>query len=268
MPDTDGDTVFDRDDVCPEQARGDRPDPDRRGCPLPDTDCDTIVDPDDPCPTTAPGPHPDPERAGCPDGDDDSDTVLNAADQCRAVHQGLHPDPARPGCPIPDSDNDSVIDTEDACPTRPGATSRDPRRHGCPGLVSVETGRIVIHRPVFFATGRDTILSRSQPVLNALLDAVLATPEIRRVSIEGHTDDVGDDAANMDLSERRAQSVMRWLVEHGVEASRLEAHGLGETRPVQVGNTRRIRERNRRVEFRIVIVSGASEAAATEETAR
>jgi outer membrane protein OmpA-like peptidoglycan-associated protein len=78
------------------------------------------------------------------------------------------------------------------------------------------------------------------------------------VAIEGHTDDVNDDAANMDLSNRRAASVLRWLTDHGIAATRLEAHGFGETRPVRpiAGLRRRAlrdaRAMNRRVEFRIV----------------
>lgn len=252
LPDTDGDGVHDRDDLCATVPRGDHPDPSRAGCPMPDADTDGVFDPDDICPTTAQGEHPDPARLGCPDGDDDGDGVLNASDQCRDRHQGFHPDLARAGCPQPDGDNDTVPDAVDACPTRPGAPSRDPRRNGCPSLVTVTIDHIQIQRPVFFATNQDTILPRSRAVLEALLDALLATPEIRRVAIEGHTDDVGDDAFNLDLSRRRAESVMRWLVEHGVEASRLEAAGFGETRPVRPGTRRRDREANRRVEFRVI----------------
>jgi outer membrane protein OmpA-like peptidoglycan-associated protein len=258
-PDSDRDGVIDPDDVCVTEPQGDRPDPTRRGCPLRDTDNDTVFDNEDQCPTTPRGEHPDPERAGCPDGDDDNDGVFNHADQCRTQHQGPHPDPARPGCPVPDRDNDSVPDPMDHCPDQPGAPHPDPNRNGCPGLVRVEAGQIRILRQVFFATNRDRILPRSFPVLQAVADALRATPEIRRVSIEGHTDDVGDDAANMDLSQRRANSVTTWLTQHGVEASRLEAHGFGETRPmvpITPGMSRRernnARAQNRRVEFRII----------------
>jgi outer membrane protein OmpA-like peptidoglycan-associated protein len=115
----------------------------------------------------------------------------------------------------------------------------------------VDNGVIHINRPVFFATNRDTILPRSRQVLQAVADALGALPEIHRVSIEGHTDDVGDDAANLDLSQRRANSVMAWLVAHHVDAARLEAHGFGETRPLVPGHTTTDRSQNRRVEFHI-----------------
>jgi outer membrane protein OmpA-like peptidoglycan-associated protein len=249
LVDTDRDGVSDRNDLCPNEPAGANPDPDRAGCPRVDTDGDGVFDSSDVCPTTAAGPHPDPARSGCPDGDDDGDGFLNSIDQCPTVHadSGFNPDPARPGCPLPDRDHDTVPDSVDACPDVAGAPSANPRRNGCPGLVVVGIDHLTIERPLYFATGRDTILRRSNDVLLALADALRMTPRIHRVSIEGHTDDVGDDAANLALSERRAASVMKWLVDHGIEASRLEAHGFGESRPVATGISASAREQNRRV---------------------
>jgi outer membrane protein OmpA-like peptidoglycan-associated protein len=224
-----------------------------------DSDRDGVIDDEDQCVNEPQGEHPDPSRRGCPDGDADNDGVRNSLDQCRDVPAGPRPDPNRAGCPIADRDGDSVPDDVDRCPDQPGAPSTDPNRNGCPGQVRVNQGMIEINTPVFFAHNRDTILPRSFPILQAVGDALRASPHIRRVSIEGHTDDVGGDQENMDLSNRRAQSVLRWLSEHGVEASRLEAHGFGESRPlepVQPSMNRRARRaaqaRNRRVEFRIV----------------
>lgn len=151
-----------------------------------------------------------------------------------------------------------MIDPEDHCPDQPGAPNPNPQLNGCPGLVAVEDGRIRLTRPVFFATNRDVILPRSFPVLRAVRDALVASPQISHVSIEGHTDDVGNDDRNMDLSTRRAASVMRWLTQNGIVASRLESHGFGETRPVTPITGLRgralnnARASNRRVEFRIV----------------
>ena len=251
-PDTDRDGVLDRDDLCVNEPAGDHPDPARSGCPQVDTDHDGVYDATDLCVTTPAGDHPDPERAGCPDGDDDNDMVLNHTDQCRTEHQGIHPDPARPGCPLPDRDHDSIPDPTDHCPDQFGAPSPDPNRNGCPGLVRVENGQIRILTPVFFATNRDRILPRSFRVLNAVADALRATPEVHRIAVEGHTDDVGDDARNLELSSRRAASVMAYLTTHGIEASRVEAHGYGETRPVLPNTSRANRAANRRVDFRIV----------------
>ncbi|MBL8683191.1 MAG: OmpA family protein [Myxococcales bacterium] len=258
LGDRDRDGVLDPEDQCVDVPQGDHPDPARRGCPLNDTDRDGVFDNEDQCVNEPQGEHPDPNRRGCPDGDADSDGVLNAQDQCRDVPAGAHPDPARAGCPLPDRDGDTVVDPQDHCPDQPGAPHPDPNRNGCPGLVRVSGCQIQINSPVFFATNRDTILPRSFPVLQAVGDALRATPDIRRVSIEGHTDDVGNDDRNMDLSNRRAASVQRWMVEHQVEAGRLEFHGFGETRPLRPvtglrGRAQRdARAQNRRVDFRIV----------------
>jgi outer membrane protein OmpA-like peptidoglycan-associated protein len=252
LSDTDNDGVNDPDDLCVNEPAGDHPDATRRGCPTPDTDGDGVHDPEDRCVSAPAGEFPDPNRPGCPDGDADNDTVRDATDQCPTEAQGFYPDPARPGCPLADGDGDRVPDVNDACPTQPGAPSQNPRRNGCPSLVRLELDRITIQRPVFFATGRDTILARSTAVLTALADALQAVPQIRRISIEGHTDDVGDDAANLDLSNRRANTVMQWLIDHGVDASRLEAHGFGETQPIETGTSARARAANRRVEFRVI----------------
>jgi outer membrane protein OmpA-like peptidoglycan-associated protein len=250
--DADSDGIADALDQCPTVPVGARPDPARAGCPLLDVDNDGIADGNDNCPETPQGATPDPERLGCPDGDDDRDGVVNHADQCRGEPAGPTPDPARAGCPNPDRDHDSVPDAQDACPDRPGAPSTNPRRNGCPGLVRIDNGQIRINRPVFFATNRDVVLRTSFPVLEAVAEALRAMTHIRRVSVAGHTDDVGRSDANMDLSQRRSESVMAWLVAHGIEAGRLEAHGYGPTRPLIQGTTRAARAANRRVEFLIL----------------
>ena len=257
-PDRDGDGVFDDEDTCPGVPQGASPDPARRGCPRPDADGDGVFDDEDTCPTTPQGANPDPARRGCPDGDDDNDGVLNSRDLCRTVPQGATPDPSRMGCPAPDRDRDYVIDGDDRCPDEPGMPRPGTDRHGCPGAVVVQAGSIRITHPVFFATHEDTILPRSFAVLTAVRDTLVAVPGVRRVSVDGHTDDVGEDASNLDLSNRRAASVVRWLTTNGIAAGRLEAHGFGETRPllpVDRLRHRRLeaaRATNRRVEFNIL----------------
>lgn len=255
--DQDSDGVWDHEDQCRTTAQGEHPDPARRGCPEGDADGDTVLDSQDQCVNEAQGEHPDPARRGCPDADADSDGVFNAQDQCRDVPAGANPDPARAGCPIPDRDGDTVLDPQDHCPDQAGAPSPDPNRNGCPGLVSVTSTQIRITQQILFATNSDRILPASNALMQAIADALRASPQIRKVSVDGHTDDVGPDPRNLGLSERRARSVVAGLVQRGVEASRLEPHGFGETRPVQpiTGLTGRplndARARNRRVEFNI-----------------
>lgn len=252
--DRDGDGLWDSLDACPDVPLGEHPDPSRLGCPLPDEDRDGVYGTSDLCPTVAQGPVADPARPGCPAPDQDGDGIHDPLDRCPDVAAGGHPDPARLGCPMSDRDADSVPDSADACPDRPGAPSTHAARNGCPGLVRIERGMIRILRPVFFATNRDTILRRSNAVLAAVADALRADPSLHRVAVEGHTDDVADDAFNLDLSSRRAARVQEDLVRRGITAERLSSQGFGETRPAVPGRSARARATNRRVEFRIVAV--------------
>ena len=268
LRDTDGDGTFDDVDQCPTVPAGAHPDPAHPGCPQRDSDGDGVFDAVDRCPNQPQGDIPDPDRPGCPDEDSDHDGVTNHRDSCPNEPAGQFADPRRPGCPIGDRDHDGIADNVDHCPDQPGAPDPNPERNGCPGLVQLDQGQIRIMRPVFFATRRDTILERSFAVLQAVANALVAVPSIHRVAIEGHTDDVGPDEFNMDLSNRRAQSVMAWLITHGVEPGRLEAHGHGETRPLVPNQSRGAREANRRVEFHITDPApGTSSAAPTSTTA-
>ena len=252
-PDRDGDGVPDSEDYCPTTPQGSKPDPKRPGCPLliTDRDGDGVPDSEDQCPTIHHGPKPDPQRPGCPLMDSDGDGVPDKEDHCRDVHKGPRPDPERPGCPLPDKDQDTVPDAEDACPDEPGAPSRDPKRNGCPGLVRVQEGQIQINQPVYFATNKDTILEASFPVLRAVAEAILASDWIKKIRIEGHTDSTGPDEYNLQLSKRRAASVLRALQQNGVPASKLTSEGYGEARPVETNATPMGRAANRRVEFHI-----------------
>ena len=258
--DRDRDGVIDIEDLCPDVHHGQTPDPMRRGCPAPapesDRDGDGILDRDDLCPDLHKGPVPDPMRNGCPAPDTDRDGIVDPVDVCPMEPAGAFPDPARRGCPLPDRDQDSIPDKFDACPDKPGAPHPDPKKNGCPGLLTVTGGKIVILKPVFFATDKDIILPQSFPVLQAVADALKAAQQIRQVRIEGHTDSQGVRIYNVDLSQRRAGSVRRWLLEHGIEESRVVSEGFGPDRPVDTNATVAGRAKNRRVEFLIVDGSG------------
>ena len=103
-----------------------------------------------------------------------------------------------------------------------------------------------------FATNRDRILDRSAPVLDEVRAALEANPQLAHIRIEGHTDDRGRAAKNLDLSRRRAQSVRRWLITHGISPERLMASGCGRAIPIAPNDTADGRQRNRRVELRII----------------
>ncbi len=119
-------------------------------------------------------------------------------------------------------------------------------------LVAVEEEQVVILEQIQFAFDSDEILSASFGLMRQIAEALTQNPQIRVVEIQGHTDDQGTYEYNEDLSQRRANSVQRWLVENGVAEGRLRARGYGESRPIVNDTTEEARTRNRRVEFRIM----------------
>lgn len=284
--DRDGDGVLDREDVCPDQARGQQPDTSRLGCPSLDTDGDGVVDSDDACPGEAAGTQPDPSRRGCPAADRDNDGVLDSEDRCPDQSAGSTADPRRPGCPAPDRDKDGVYDFEDlcpdqpaganphsnrrgcpaadgdgdmvpddtdSCPDQPGAPDANAQRNGCPNkLIEVRAGRIVVKLPILFKGNSATIAPQGFLPLRAVANVLRDLPQIKKIRIEGHTDNVGASASNLALSHLRAESVERWLTEHNVDARRLTAEGFGDTRPIGNNNNPRGRINNRRIEFVII----------------
>ncbi len=222
----------------------------------PDSDGDGFSDASDICPEEIPGPSPDAERVGCPSLDGDGDGVLDAADICPEEPSGETVDPARAGCPLEDSDSDSIADAEDKCPKTAGvANTKQPSKHGCPKLARVVANKIEILEQVFFETASATIKPESASVLEAVA-TVVKTLNGAKIRIEGHTDDLGTSAYNLDLSRRRARAVAQWLIQNaGVDSKQLTTDGFGKSRPiVSADGDDAARAQNRRVEFVIVDV--------------
>jgi outer membrane protein OmpA-like peptidoglycan-associated protein len=239
--DTDGDGVPDDIDRCPLDPEDRDGFQDEDGCPDPDNDGDGIVDRADACPND-PGPL---ESRGCPVVDRDGDGVPDADDRC--------PDEAGPkenaGCPDTDKDGDGTPDRLDRCPDKFG-----PPPDGCPRvytLLEVKKERIEIKQQVHFATAKYRVLPDSFGLLSQVAQVLNDFPKMR-VSIEGHTDNVGGEAANMKLSQRRAEAVRDYLVGKGISPSRLEAVGYGPTKPIASNKTARGKAQNRRTEFKVV----------------
>jgi OmpA-OmpF porin, OOP family len=220
LSDRDNDGIPDDIDACPDEAEDHQGNDPNDGCPMPpDRDGDGIPDQYDKCP----------DQPEDKDGIDDGD-----------------------GCPEDDADNDGIPDVQDACPKEPGQRSSDPKKNGCPSFIKVEGNVVRIMQQVHFATGSANILPDSFPMLQEIANLLKANPGIKKMSINGHTDNRGGADLNKRLSQSRAESVMRWLTQHGVEAGRLEAHGYGLEQPIEDNNTEQGRAANRRVEFKIV----------------
>ena len=280
-PDTDADGVPDARDACPVQAGVQSDDPRLNGCPR-DSDADGISDAKDDCPLQAgvesdrdghhgcPADHDDdgipdavdacaklpgitsddPKKHGCPQ-DTDSDRIADVNDACPLQPGVASTIAALNGCP-PDSDSDGVPDTTDACPNKMGPQSPDPKKNGCPDAkvkAFVTPEKIIITERVFFEFNKYRILPKSYPLLDTVAYLLKKHDELKKLFVDGHTDDVGSADSNLALSEKRAQAVLAYLVKQGVDPSRLVARGFGKTKPLVPGDSEAAREVNRRVEF-------------------
>jgi outer membrane protein OmpA-like peptidoglycan-associated protein len=219
---------------------------------LKDTDGDGIPDDVDACPTE-PEDHKDPDpNDGCPaPSDRDGDGIPDQYDKCPDVPEDKDGIDDLDGCPEDDADNDGIPDVKDACPKEPGQPDPDPKKNGCPRFIHLEGSTVRVLQQVHFATGSATILPDSFPMLTEIVQLLKANPAIKKMMIEGHTDNRGGADMNLDLSKRRAASVRSWLVEHGIDGGRLDSEGYGLTRPIESNESDAGRAANRRVEFKI-----------------
>ena len=260
--DADGDGVADRNDLCPNTPAGVAVD--ANGCPLdrdkdgvadyldecpdvpglaslkgcPDADGDGVADIYDKCPDTPRGTKVD--ATGCP-LDNDKDGIPNDIDRC--------PDAAGPaslnGCP--DSDGDGVADIDDLCPTVKGTIENK----GCPEIAKKDIERITyLGSKIFFENNSAALKVGSLVQLDELAD-LIKKYDASNLVIEGHTDSNGSDAFNLELSQKRTQSVKDYLISKGIAESRIKSIGYGESRPIATNSTAIGRAKNRRVELKM-----------------
>lgn len=232
-PDEDGDTFIDVDDDCPlvfglAQFKG-----------CPDTDGDGIKDGEDLCPEIK-GTL---KNKGCADSDNDG--VIDPDDKCPGTMVAVKVD--NKGCAL-DADADGVADYLDKCPNEFGTTANE----GCP---EVKEEVIALFKQALtgikFETGKDVIRSESFVILDGVVGVMNNNPSYK-LNITGHTDNVGDQAKNLDLSDRRAKAVKKYLTDHAVAAERiLSATGMGDQKPISDNATKEGRALNRRVEFEV-----------------
>jgi outer membrane protein OmpA-like peptidoglycan-associated protein len=228
-PDTDSDGIIDKEDNCPALAGI----PAMNGCP--DSDRDGITDADDKCPND-PGTA---EHHGCPDRDDDG--IADNEDNC--------PDKAGQkkynGCP--DTDNDGVDDSKDKCPLLAGLAAND----GCPEIKKEDKAVLdLAMRDVQFETGSARLLPSSLTILNQIVEIMKRYPGFK-LHMDGYTDSVGNDFANQQLSEKRAQACYDYISSKGIEKSLLSFTGHGESNPIADNSSSAGRRKNRRVEFKL-----------------
>ncbi len=163
-----------------------------------------------------------------------------------------------------DEDGDGVADSLDRCPGTPAGTAVD--ADGCPlpkpacqkpepgqaiTLEGCSAGDTIVLQGVTFDFNQARLTPNAKVILDGVADALIAKADIK-VEVGGHTDAKGTDDYNVKLSQRRAESVVQYLVGRGVDTARMSSQGYGETMPVADNETDEGRELNRRVELKIV----------------
>jgi len=221
------------------------------GCPFTDADYDGVWDHIDHCPNL---PGPDTNR-GCPlERDSDGDFVPDSEDKCPRVPGQIFND----GCPLQerDTDRDGVPDSADACPTVPGPAAND----GCP-YPKEEERRVLLEAmaSLKFDFDRAEIKESSYPSLEKLAAFLRKYPGAK-LKMVGHTDDVGTDEYNIQLSRARVQAVKDYLVEKKVFPYRTVVDARGESEPLvnvagkEGEQLEKARAKNRRVDMSVSYV--------------
>ncbi len=176
---------------------------------------------------------------GCP-VDSDYDGIPDFRDSCPYNRVGAIV--GADGCPV-DSDGDSVPDGLDDCPNTLPSAEVD--RYGCIDL-SMLGETMVLH--IDYVPGSFEIDPSNRERLRQLSRLLNFVPQIK-LEISGYTDNIGTEAANRQLSEKRANRVRDYLVLLGVDTDRMQVHGGGETNFIASNDTREGRARNRRIEI-------------------
>ncbi len=234
--DSDGDGVKDSKDRCPQTAQGATVD--EKGCLLvKDTDGDGVSDSADDCPSTPPGVAVD--ARGCKQ-DGDGDGVADRSDKCPDTVAGIVV--GEEGCEV-DSDRDGVVDSRDRCPNTVAGEKVD--INGC------VIPDVVVLKGVTFTFGKSQLTDESSTLLNDVAASLRKNPTMV-VEVAGYTDDSGPRLFNEALSQKRANSVVQYLIENGVASGNLKAKGYGPANPLADNTTAEGRKKNRRVEMHIL----------------
>lgn len=201
-------------------------------------------------------PPPAPPAAPAAPVDEDGDGVTGDADKCPAEKEdGKGPDTGD-GCPTTDSDEDGVPVPADKCPTEPETKNDFEDEDGCPDkkpLVQVIGTEVKINQKIQFKKGKADIEDSSKDVLDAVAETLKKFTDIQVVEVGGHASQEGNPVTNRQLSQKRVEAVVKALVARGIAKERLIAQGYGSYCVVDAGTTEDAMEKNRRVEFKILV---------------
>jgi outer membrane protein OmpA-like peptidoglycan-associated protein len=279
-PDRDGDMVNDPDDKCPDQREDldqfedadgcpdydndkdgvpdsldkcrDIPEDfdgvmDQDGCPDFDNDNDLIPDSVDNCPKQTEDFDGYQDNDGCPDYDNDVDGIPDSLDKCPLVPEDRDNYEDSDGCPDLDNDLDGVLDSIDNCPQMAG----NPKLNGCPGEIpepkEIKFGRVIL-KGVDFGSGSSVMSEGSYEVLDQIVASMNEWPEMR-LEIQTHTDNSGNPQSNIELCQKRADAICKYLIGKGIASNRLVPVGMGGADPIADNTTVLGRQINTRVEI-------------------
>ena len=195
------------------------------------------------------------EAPAPPPPDTDGDGIL---DRGRQVSHGEGRRPAadpKDGCPNLDADGDGIPIPQDKCPDQPETKNGFEDEDGCPDkkpLVQIVGTKVQINQKIQFAKSSATIEAESKPVVDAVADILKKNPDIQLIEVGGYASKEGSAYYNRSLTQRRVDSVLKALTERGVARNRLLAQGYGFYCRLDTSDTDAGREKNRRVEFKIL----------------
>ena len=184
--------------------------------------------------------------------DRDGDGIPDNVDRCPDQPEDKDGFQDEDGCPDPDNDGDGIPDTLDKCPNEPETFNNYQDADGCPDEVPAAVKKFTgVIQGINFKTGSAEILAGSYAILDRAVKVLQDYPEVN-LEISGHTDNRGKADYNLDLSQRRADSVKTYFVQRGIASARLQAIGYGLTRPIADNKSQSGRATNRRTEFRLI----------------
>jgi outer membrane protein OmpA-like peptidoglycan-associated protein len=244
--DNDGDGVLDVNDSCRNISEDKDGILDEDGCPDFDNDFDNIADSIDKCPQSEDIDGFE-DNDGCPDYDNDADGVADSLDKCPMVSEDRDNFEDNDGCPDLDNDLDGVVDSLDKCPQIAGS----PKLNGCPGDVpepkEIKFGRVIL-KGVDFGSGSMVMSEGSFEVLDQVVASMTEWSEIK-LEVQTHTDNSGDPAQNIELCQKRADVICKYLINKGIAQDRLIPVGKGGSDPIADNETVTGRKLNNRVEI-------------------
>ena len=249
--DTDNDGIKDKHDADPNNPEDFDNFEDEDGAPDPDNDGDGVLDTDDKEPNIAEDIDGFEDEDGVPEYDNDQDGIEDKDDLSPNHAEDMDGFEDEDGAPDFDNDGDGILDVDDKCPMEPETMNGFEDEDGCPDKkpeIVFEKKAPIILDGVTFASGSAELTANAKNVLGKVVRTLNEYPEMK-LDINGYTDNTGSLNYNMKISKKRAESVINYLINQGIQTDRLTANGYGPENPITSNKTKEGRAKNRRIEF-------------------